>query len=201
VPPIRRMVSRRPSLLAGCEARGKAGKGMSWPSRAPLPIYGHGRAPPARSRTDTRCERLTGTSGPPSRLCVCDDHSSNGRPGYDCTVAPSSDWPAATPWSQRSSEAARSWWHRRRAATAEERRTLSCLFDRSSRPDRSARRTGAHPRGPAPLRARAAAARNPARLPTAMVWRHCAAAAASALSARRGSRPLRVALPQRLAPR
>jgi transposase InsO family protein len=32
------------------------------------------------------------------------------------------------------------WWHRWRAAGAEARRTLSCLFDRSSRPHRSPRR-------------------------------------------------------------
>jgi transposase InsO family protein len=32
------------------------------------------------------------------------------------------------------------WWHRWRAASAEARRTLACLFDRSSRPRRSPRR-------------------------------------------------------------
>jgi Winged helix-turn helix len=31
------------------------------------------------------------------------------------------------------------WWHRWRAASAEERRTRSCLLDRSSRPRRSPR--------------------------------------------------------------
>lgn len=32
------------------------------------------------------------------------------------------------------------WWHRFRAASAQERQTLSCLFDRSSRPRRSPRK-------------------------------------------------------------
>ena len=39
-----------------------------------------------------------------------------------------------------SAATAHRWWHRWQAASAAERRSLSCLFDRSSRPVRSPRR-------------------------------------------------------------
>src|SRR5713226_7526728 len=42
-----------------------------------------------------------------------------------------------------STATAHRWWHRWRAASEAERRSLSCLFDRSSRPRRSPRRLAA----------------------------------------------------------
>ena len=55
------------------------------------------------------------------------------------------------------------WWHRWRQAGDEERRTLSCLLDRSSRPRRSPRRLGAAEEEPI-LRARRQTNLGPGRL-------------------------------------
>ena len=99
------------------------------------------------------------------------------------------------------------WWRRWQAATAEQRSSLVCLEDRSSRPHRmsaaaAGRRAGADLRGQAPQRLGAAAdrrrdrARARDRLAGAAARRDLAAATAAA----RAAAPLRVALSRRSAP-
>jgi hypothetical protein len=93
---------------------------------------------------------LSRSSGPPSRLWVCQGSRSEGGPGWGFTVTLVSDslvvallWPMSSGGCRVvlrrdvSATTACKWWQRWSQATPEQRKTLACLEDRSSRPQRS----------------------------------------------------------------
>ena len=189
------------------------------------------RSPRARSATTTSarcrayrgCERLRGSSGPPSRLWVCHDSRLEGGPG--CSFTANAKLGLAGRLAlvrggrgrvvaaggggrvQRLAGDGASLVAALARGERSERASLACLLDRSSRPRRIAAAAAASSSSERICAAGAdrlgAAAASPARpgIAHSTVWKvlQPARALAAAAAAARAGQPLRVALPRRSA--
>src|SRR5204862_1882973 len=108
-----------------------------------------GLQPPSSSRASTRCERLRGCPGLLRGCGSATTHSRRrtrmqlhriaklglrGRRELVLAIESGISLKAAAAAFSVSPATAHRWWHRWRKASEQERRTLSCLHDRSSRP-------------------------------------------------------------------